>query len=632
MKKIINLTILAMLFAFASRAIDPIWSSGPVYCLGTSGYVMDSTTGGVWSSSNTSVATVGSTGITVSLTPVSAGVATITYTVGSSYVTLDITVNPSPAAISGPSSVCSGASITLTDATTGGVWSSYSTSTATVGSVTGVVTGVASGGDYIYYTVGGCSVSKYVTVDPVSGGLSAITGDSMVCIGSTITLADATSGGTWSSSDVTIATVSSSGVVTGVSSGSVTISYTVTGTCGATSVTYMVSVVPVSTASISGPTSVSVGSTISLTGSGGTGSWFSSSTSIATVSSSGVVTGVSSGVVTISYTTSTICGTASATYTVTVNPSAPISGTIYFDSSAYTGPVHVWLITYTPSTHMLEAVDSQWVDIFSGTSIGYSFNYEPTDSYRVKANIYDTTGGSSMYVPTYHTSSFYWYSADVINHVSTTANTGVDIHMMSGTPTTGPGFIGGDVTTGANRGTSSSVPAVGLQIYLLNSAGKVVKRTVTDATGAYSFSSLPLGSYTVFPEDLQYMTTPYSSITLTSTSSSLTVANFVQHTISYTITPVTEGVQNVTASNATINMFPNPASGMLNIEWTAKTADAATITISDVAGREVFNAPLNMAAGSGSHQINISNLTNGMYFVSIQSASTSYINKLNVAH
>lgn len=53
-----------------------------------------------------------------------------------------------------------------------------------------------------------------------------ITGETIVSVGYTVTLSDATAGGTWSSSNDTLATVSASGVVTGVAVGAVVITYT----------------------------------------------------------------------------------------------------------------------------------------------------------------------------------------------------------------------------------------------------------------------------------------------------------------------------------------------------------------------------------------------------------------------
>src|SRR6202012_4648282 len=108
-----------------------------------------------------------------------------------------VTVTTTPAVISNNSAMCAGSSITLSDATGGGAWSSSNASIATVGSATGTVTGIAGGTARITYSIGGgCNVTAIVTVNAVVG---TINGASSVCIGSAITLSDATTGGTWSS-------------------------------------------------------------------------------------------------------------------------------------------------------------------------------------------------------------------------------------------------------------------------------------------------------------------------------------------------------------------------------------------------------------------------------------------------
>ena len=74
-----------------------------------------------------------------------------------------------------------------------------------------------------------------VTANPI---VNPITGSDSVCVGSTTQLSSSPSGGVWSSSNTSVATVNSStGVVTGVSSGTATISYTVTNSNGSTTVT-----------------------------------------------------------------------------------------------------------------------------------------------------------------------------------------------------------------------------------------------------------------------------------------------------------------------------------------------------------------------------------------------------------
>ena len=307
--------------------------TGPAnVCTGSTITLTDGISGGTWSSSNTAVATVGSTGI---VTGVSNGTATITYTVsgscGTATTTAPVTVSPVPSAgpVTGPSTMCSGTFSLFTDPSPGGTWSS-SNATATV-SGTGVVTAVTPGTDTISYTVStGCAVAtatKIITIVP-GAGAGTISGPAAVCVGATITLTDGTPGGTWSSSNGT-ATVGSTGIVTGITAGLDTILYTVVNSCGTASATHVVAVSSSTfTGTITGPSNVCVGSLIMLTNSVPGGAWGSSNTN-ATITTGGIVTGITPGTDTITYTVSGACGTASATKTITIDllPSVgPITG------------------------------------------------------------------------------------------------------------------------------------------------------------------------------------------------------------------------------------------------------------------------------------------------------------------
>lgn len=278
----------------------PPLPTGPgAVCVGSTVTWVPGTTGGSWLSSSIATATVSSGGV---ITGVSAGTATISYGSGGCFATRVVTVHPLPAAITpvGPVSFCQATSATLSCATSGGVWTSSNPSVATV-SGAGSVTGVAGGTTTITYTLPatGCYITKVVSVIPIP---SAIGGLTQVCPLGTTTLTNPDIGGTWSSADVSIATIHPvSGVVSGVATGTVTISYT-----GCGSVTTIVSVHP-SPAAITGPNTVcESGGTTALASATPGGSWSSGSPAIASATTTGATTGLVTG---------HVVGTANITYT-----------------------------------------------------------------------------------------------------------------------------------------------------------------------------------------------------------------------------------------------------------------------------------------------------------------------------
>ncbi|MCD6012714.1 MAG: domain containing protein [Flavipsychrobacter sp.] len=108
---------------------------------------------------------------TMTMCYMASGTFPITLTVyksGTPYTTTrTVTVNPAPAAIAGAHAVCVGITTPLTNAVSGGTWTSASTSIATVGSSTGIVSGVAVGATTITYSLSsGCYATYSMTVHP----------------------------------------------------------------------------------------------------------------------------------------------------------------------------------------------------------------------------------------------------------------------------------------------------------------------------------------------------------------------------------------------------------------------------------------------------------------------------------
>lgn len=277
--------------------------------------------GGTWSSSNPSIATVSSTG---SVSAVSPGNVTFTFTqniTGCMSSPLELVVKQKPVVmITGSSNICVGGTTNLSS-TTEGNWVSNNVSLATV-SIDGIVTGVAQGTvTFTFTSTEGCrSTTTPVTVNPRP--TVVISGTNSLCISGTTQLVPSV-GGIWTSSNPSVATVTNSGIVTGISNGIALFSFTENITGCVSSPTLEIEVYPKPEAMITGPSTICAGGTTMLTPSSG-GTWSSSNPGIATVTNKGLVTAISAGTVTFIY-TKTQTGCSSVPILITVSGHTMIS-------------------------------------------------------------------------------------------------------------------------------------------------------------------------------------------------------------------------------------------------------------------------------------------------------------------
>jgi uncharacterized protein YjdB len=334
-------------------------------CEGAATLLGNTTPGGTWFSANTSVAPIGTaSGVAVGN---GAGTTNITYTMAVTGCSRSVvlTVNQSPSPISGTLSVCENSMTTLGNAVAGGAWASSTPAVAGINS-SGGVAGVSYGTTTISYTlpIGGCSKVAVVTVNQLP---AVISGTRQVCIGYTTTLGNAAAGGMWSTSDASVATISASGVVSGIAAGTASIKYEMPTGCSMFA-TVTVNSLP---AAISGINQVCVGNTTTLGNASTGGTWASSNVTVAAINpASGSVNGIVAGTSTITYSLPTGC---IATIGVTVNSlPAPITGNfkvcqglVTTLSSASTGG------TWASNTTAVATVDGSGVVTgnLSGTTI-----------------------------------------------------------------------------------------------------------------------------------------------------------------------------------------------------------------------------------------------------------------------
>lgn len=134
-----------------------------------------------------------------------------------------------PEIISGITDICAGGVTTLSHSVSGGTWSSANSPMyVTVNAATGTVTGIKKGTAAIYYHVGGCVAGTNVKVN----SLPTISDSGNICAGLTKPLSASIPGGTWTSSNMAAISIApTTGVATGIDTGTANITYTTPAGC-----------------------------------------------------------------------------------------------------------------------------------------------------------------------------------------------------------------------------------------------------------------------------------------------------------------------------------------------------------------------------------------------------------------
>ena len=471
-------------------------------------------------------------------------------------ITLDTPVlNPSVTTFSYTTPVCIDVSSTLTPNTSavgftlGGTYTLTSGSGLNVDSSTGVVNlATALPGTYqITYTVlqnlALCQDASFTTTTLVINGLPTITGTLTACVGTTTQLTGSASAATnaWTSSNSAVATISATGLVTAVASGTTTITYTNSNGCQTTAIV-TVNPLPI----ITGTLSACVGDTTQLLANGTpatTNAWISSNPLIATINVTGLVTAVASGITTITYTNSNGC---QKTAIVTINATPTISGTLsacvgtttQLTGSATPATTNAWVSSNTSvatvsGTGLVTAVASGTATITYTNSNGcqktaiVTINATPTISGTLSACAGTTTQLTGSATPA---TTNAWVSSNT--SVATVSNTGLVTAVASGTAT---------ITYTNNGGCQNTVNVT------INALPVVTVTNATICQGATAYlSATPTisGSYS-------YAWTGPNGFTATSS----TISTIVAGTYQVTSTNIVTGCVSASASG-TVTFIP----------------------------------------------------------------------------
>jgi len=341
-----------------------------------------------------------------------------------------------PTVVANGGSICIGSSKTLTaSGATTYTWSPSTNLSATTGASVTANPSITTVYTVSTINANGCEGTDTAVV--TVNALPTVSATGPVYVGSTIN-ASPTTGGTWTSSNTALATIINAGVITGVSAGSVTFTFTNTATsCSSTTSTIDILLgqacyttwdlntqyVKDSKVSYNGrnytaqwccskgnipgnpppsdvwldkgscgacttpiistsDTKVCVGSTLTASPTSG-GTWTSSNTNIATISNAGLITGVASGTVTFTFTNATGCSNTTNSISVNSLPSVSANGaSICIGDSKTITASGTANYTWSPNTNLSAITGST---VTANPSITTVYTVEGTDANGCKA-------------------------------------------------------------------------------------------------------------------------------------------------------------------------------------------------------------------------------------------------------
>jgi hypothetical protein len=610
------------------------------------------TSGTAWAPVSAAAAITGSGTIAAPYTT-SATVAPATlsgsYVVGNTDA--QVVVIPTVAITAAPgNTVCAGVPVTFTAATTnitgphyqwkvggtnvGADQNTYTSSTLTNANV---VTCVVS------YTVGGAAAATSnattMTITPLANA-GTITGSGTVCSGTSEQLSNTATGGTWSSSNTAFATVSATGLVTGVSIGSVTIRYAVTNSCGTVTATKVMEVtLGADAGTLSGNTApLCPAATTTLTSTRSGGAWSSNNTAVATVSAAGVVTAVAGGSATIAYVVENGCGKDSAKQVITVNARAN-AGTISGPAVVCAGATITLTSTVTGGAW---TSNSSRATVAAGVVRGVN-----TGSAIITYKVTTTCGTDSVN---------YTVAIDSIPAVGAISGAS---SVCEGATTTLTNTVAGGVWSNTNAATLT-VSATGV-VSGIASGADVITYTVTNTCGVgratknITVAALPVastvtGSDSVCLRDIVTFRagTPNgfwsstSGKTAVSTDGIVTGLAVGYDTIVYTMvnqcgSSATRraiyvwncnptGIPGVNGNGLSASLFPNPNNGSFNFKLSSLKNEEVRIVITNMVGAVVAEK-----IGRTNEQVNIQlNQPAGIYLLNAITAAGRSVIKVNI--
>lgn len=293
-----------------------------------------------------------------------------------------------------------------------------------------------------------------------------------------------------------------------------------------------------------------------------------------------------------------------------------IGGTVFLDSSLYADAGQVHLMTFDSLGNNLVTIET--IDIAdNGNYLFDDVNTgNPSWIYFVQAELSPQSGYFGQYVPTYHFDAIIWTNAWPVFALPCPANISYDIMMQpSTTAGIGTGYINGVVNSGETKDIMQDV-----EILLFNEDMQPLGYMYTNEYGLFDFSELSFGTYHVYPEIVGIETDGFM-ITLSEDVPAVEL-NII----------IGNGTASLSVEENSLftfvgDIYPNPANTQINISLSMESAEQVEISVFNQVGQMVILRSENLASGPNKIELDISNLSEGIYNMRLQAPNSKPLMK-----
>lgn len=288
----------------------------------------------------------------------------------------------------------------------------------------------------------------------------------------------------------------------------------------------------------------------------------------------------------------------------------------------------VLLLKYEPFYTSFEVVAMQ-----NGFEIAGSYEFQHVYDGQYLVKVLPDSAVNPNLIGTYSGDQANWETATIINHPCFTPST-MDISMLELPATfSGPGSLSGEIIEGLGFERAQGDPIHGVDVKLGISSSNIVASTSTDTLGQYSFTNVPLGTYTIYVDIAGLLKDSSYTLTIDSSALNWTYLDYlVDSTSIYIVGNI--GIEGVEPNEASaFVVYPNPVKDNAIIKYSVRDHADVKFEVYNTFGVKL-NTIFNHYTAPGEYLLNFNprglGLRSGIYFITCLVNSKQFTQRIVV--